>query len=203
MHRGSLFKLLRKGGDVPLDGKLQRSIAVSVARGMAYLHTRDPPLLHLVRPCSTTPMCVCTRVRVCISCLGGGFPAFLSLPAKQRPPMPPLHASYTPIILLNKLNQLGRPSTCLQDLKSPNILIDDKWRIKIADFGLSRMQQNTYVSASAGGVGTPEWMAPEVLRSEQYNEKADVYSYGVVRLLILGSVRQGGMGGRRHIVYQE
>lgn len=48
MHRGSLFKVLRKGGDKPLDLRLQRSVAISVARGMAYLHSRSPPLLHLV-----------------------------------------------------------------------------------------------------------------------------------------------------------
>jgi hypothetical protein len=48
MHRGSLFKLLRKGGDAPLDDRLVRSVAVSVARGMAHLHSRCPPLLHLV-----------------------------------------------------------------------------------------------------------------------------------------------------------
>jgi serine/threonine protein kinase len=47
------------------------------------------------------------------------------------------------------------------DLKSPNILIDDRWRVKITDFGLSRTRHSTYVSSTAQG-GTPEWMAPEV-----------------------------------------
>ena len=67
----------------------------------------------------------------------------------------------------------------LQDLKSPNILLDDRWRVKVTDFGLSRTRQQTYVSASGQG-GTPEWMAPEVLRCEMVAEPADVYSYGVV-----------------------
>lgn len=47
MARGSLFRLLHRGGSRPLPPKLQRSVAVSVARGMAYLHSRSPPLLHL------------------------------------------------------------------------------------------------------------------------------------------------------------
>ena len=34
--------------------------------------------------------------------------------------------------------------------------------------------------SGGGGAGTPEWMAPEILRSEKHDEKADVYSYGVV-----------------------
>lgn len=48
-----------------------------------------------------------------------------------------------------------------QDLKSPNILVDDRWRVKITDFGLSRARQKTFLSSTAQG-GTPEWMAPEV-----------------------------------------
>jgi serine/threonine protein kinase len=49
MQRGSLFKIMRKRCGVPLDAKLQRSVALSVARGMDYLHQHRPPILHLVR----------------------------------------------------------------------------------------------------------------------------------------------------------
>lgn len=72
-----------------------------------------------------------------------------------------------------------RPSPLAQDLKSPNILIDERFRIKIGDFGLSVMQQHSFVSSGHGG-GTPEWMAPEVLRSERYGCSADVYRYASV-----------------------
>ena len=66
------------------------------------------------------------------------------------------------------------------DLKSPNILVDDKWRVKIADFGLSRVRRNTLLSGRSNIHGTFEWMAPEMLRAENFDENADVYSYGVV-----------------------
>ena len=42
----SLFDVLRKAGRV--DMRLARSVAISVARGMAYLHSRQPPILHKV-----------------------------------------------------------------------------------------------------------------------------------------------------------
>lgn len=56
MQRGSLFKVMSKQRGKPLDTKLQRAVAIGVARGMAYLHSRSPPILHLV-PTS------CTRAR--------------------------------------------------------------------------------------------------------------------------------------------
>ncbi|KAH7439598.1 hypothetical protein KP509_04G068100 [Ceratopteris richardii] len=66
-----------------------------------------------------------------------------------------------------------------RDLKSPNLLVDKNWVVKVCDFGLSRMKHNTFLS-SKSTAGTPEWMAPEVLRNEPSNEKCDVYSFGVI-----------------------
>ncbi|KAK9062851.1 hypothetical protein SSX86_020041 [Deinandra increscens subsp. villosa] len=66
-----------------------------------------------------------------------------------------------------------------RDLKSPNLLVDKNWIVKVCDFGLSRMKNSTFLS-SRSTAGTAEWMAPEVLRNEPSDEKSDVYSYGVV-----------------------
>ncbi|KAG6542680.1 hypothetical protein Mapa_015915 [Marchantia paleacea] len=79
------------------------------------------------------------------------------------------------------MNYLHRsnPPIVHRDLKSPNLLVDKTWTVKVCDFGLSRFKGNTFLS-SRSGAGTPEWMAPEVLRDEPSNEKSDVYSYGVV-----------------------
>lgn len=58
------------------------------------------------------------------------------------------------------------------DLKAGNILVDDRFRAKVADFGLSQKNQ-------VGGTGTPYWMAPELLRYESPNtSKSDVFSFG-------------------------
>ncbi|KAJ7531383.1 hypothetical protein O6H91_14G042000 [Diphasiastrum complanatum] len=71
------------------------------------------------------------------------------------------------------------PMIVHRDLKSPNLLVDKNWVVKVCDFGLSRMKHHTFLS-SKSTAGTPEWMAPEVLRNEPSNEKADVYSFGVI-----------------------
>ncbi|KAL5206028.1 hypothetical protein ABZP36_034237 [Zizania latifolia] len=71
------------------------------------------------------------------------------------------------------------PPIVHRDLKSPNLLVDKKYTVKVCDFGLSRLKANTFLS-SKSLAGTPEWMAPEVLRDEPSNEKSDVYSFGVI-----------------------
>ncbi|KAJ4764794.1 protein kinase family protein [Rhynchospora pubera] len=71
------------------------------------------------------------------------------------------------------------PPIVHRDLKSPNLLVDKKYTVKVCDFGLSRMKAKTFLSSKTAA-GTPEWMAPEVLRDEPSNEKSDVYSFGVI-----------------------
>ncbi|PIN10259.1 Tyrosine kinase [Handroanthus impetiginosus] len=113
LSRGSLYRLLHKpGAREALDEKRRLSMAYDVAKGMNYLHKRNPPIVH-------------------------------------------------------------------RDLKSPNLLVDRKYTVKVCDFGLSRLKANTFLS-SKSAAGTPEWMAPEVLRDEPSNEKSDVYSFGVI-----------------------
>jgi len=63
-----------------------------------------------------------------------------------------------------------------RELKPHNLLLGESWNTKVADFGLAR----TKVATTMTKVGTPRWVAPEVLRDERYSEKADVYSFGVI-----------------------
>ena len=71
-----------------------------------------------------------------------------------------------------------QPPILHRDLKSPNLLIDSSYALKISDFGLARVRAR--FQTMTGNCGTTQWMAPEVLAAEKYTEKADVFSYGVV-----------------------
>ncbi|PON34210.1 Serine/threonine protein kinase [Parasponia andersonii] len=79
---------------------------------------------------------------------------------------------------MNYLHQL-QPPIVHRDLKSPNLLVDSTYTVKVCDFGLSRSKMHTFLSSKTAA-GTPEWMAPEVLRADPSNEKSDVYSFGVI-----------------------
>ncbi|KYQ93712.1 protein tyrosine kinase [Tieghemostelium lacteum] len=73
------------------------------------------------------------------------------------------------------------PIVIHRDLKSHNLLVDEHFRVKISDFGLStRFKKHLDRSTTMTPVGTPAWSAPEVIRNQNYSEKADVYSFGIV-----------------------
>ena len=106
--RGSLFGILHKK-TLKLPWELRLKLAMDAARGMRFLHTHKPTIIH-------------------------------------------------------------------RDLKSLNLLVDEQWTLKVTDFGLSRFKSQQLMT---GQCGTFQWMAPEVVASQSYTEKADVYSFGV------------------------
>jgi len=110
MENGSVKDLLDKTGG-KIDWKLKMRLAIDAARGMDYLHSCQPPIIH-------------------------------------------------------------------RDLKNSNLLIDKKWRCKVADFGISRIKPSRTQTMTL--VGTPAYMAPEVISQNRYSEKGDVYSFGVL-----------------------
>eukprot|EP00184_Porphyridium_aerugineum_P008638 CAMPEP_0184692766 /NCGR_PEP_ID=MMETSP0313-20130426/1098_1 /TAXON_ID=2792 /ORGANISM="Porphyridium aerugineum, Strain SAG 1380-2" /LENGTH=1297 /DNA_ID=CAMNT_0027150615 /DNA_START=49 /DNA_END=3942 /DNA_ORIENTATION=- len=68
-----------------------------------------------------------------------------------------------------------------RDLKSSNLLLDSNLNVKVGDFGLTRlMNQDVTMVQMTGQCGTFQYMAPEVLSSKPYSEKADVFSYGIL-----------------------
>ncbi|XP_020578374.1 serine/threonine-protein kinase HT1-like [Phalaenopsis equestris] len=65
-----------------------------------------------------------------------------------------------------------------RDLKSDNLLIFGDKSIKIADFGVARIEVQT--EGMTPETGTYRWMAPEMIQHRPYTQKVDVYSFGIV-----------------------
>lgn len=91
------------------------------------------------------------------------------------------------------------PVVIHRDLKSKNVLLDRHLRAKLSDFGLSR--ERSMEDTMTNGVGTILWSAPEVLEGNQYDEKADIFSFGIVLseidtcALPYGFTKDRGVGG--------
>jgi serine/threonine protein kinase len=66
------------------------------------------------------------------------------------------------------------------DLKPENLLLDVNGNVKVADFGLTVIRLDPRLLLKGGPKGTPLWMAPEMLLGKPFDEKADVYSFGII-----------------------
>jgi serine/threonine-protein kinase len=91
-----------------------------------------------------------------------------------------------------------------RDLKPANILINDEGLLKIVDFGVAaaRSSGDTQLTKTGYVIGSPKYMAPEQILGKQVDEKADIYSLGVIMYELLTGVPPYTRGDHMSVMYQ-
>jgi eukaryotic-like serine/threonine-protein kinase len=91
-----------------------------------------------------------------------------------------------------------------RDLKPANILIDNDGLLKIVDFGVAaaQTQGDTQLTKTGYVIGSPKYMAPEQILGKKVDERADIYSLGVILYELFSGVPPYSRGDHMSVMYQ-
>eukprot|EP01116_Phalansterium_solitarium_P024541 TRINITY_DN9013_c0_g4_i2.p1 TRINITY_DN9013_c0_g4~~TRINITY_DN9013_c0_g4_i2.p1 ORF type:complete len:596 (-),score=163.58 TRINITY_DN9013_c0_g4_i2:28-1815(-) len=189
---GEVFKCKYLGSDVAckklymqnMDDKAHKEFLKEV---QILSCLRHPNLILLLGICTQSP-----KLFLVTECMKrGSVEAFLyarRADKRQEETDEQKHLTYRRRMLIAKGTAQGmnwlhnlKPNAILHlDLKPANLLLDDNYNVKICDFGMSKVKDPMVQDEASSLVGTPYYMAPEILTQDRYDQQADVYSFGIL-----------------------
>src|SRR5438874_2571483 len=102
----------------------------------------------------------------------------------NQTPLPPPQVFAVMHGVLQALDYAHRHAIVHRDMKPENVLIADEGMVKVADFGIARLMDDTGVGGTATKtgttVGTPQYMSPEQVASSKVDGRSDLYSAGIM-----------------------
>ncbi|HEY3515494.1 MAG TPA: HEAT repeat domain-containing protein [Gammaproteobacteria bacterium] len=119
-------------------------------------------------------------------------------------PMPPKKALAFATDICVGMSVAHQQGIIHRDLKPANILINDSGLLKIVDFGVAAAAKSgdTQLTKTGYVIGSPKYMAPEQILGKKVDERADIYSLGVIMYEMLAGNPPYSRGDHMSVMYQ-
>ena len=123
--------------------------------------------------------------------------------ANEKPMRPKKAVSYA-LDICTGMQIAHQQGIIHRDLKPANILIDDSGLLKIVDFGVAAAAKSgdTQLTKTGYVIGSPKYMAPEQILGKKVDERADIYSLGVILYEMLAGTPPYSRGDHMAVMYQ-
>ena len=171
------------------DSAQEKNLLYLCREVMILANTRNYFLLPFLGYTDTPPYLIVTEYVP----RGSLYDALMHMP--ESPVLTGTHKTRIAMGIACGMASLHSQSVMHRDLKSMNVLLDDRLLPRICDFGVARFTGDAE-GLVTHKIGTPHWMAPELFTSQHYDNKVDVYAFAMILWEMLAEqIPFAGMSG--------